>query len=154
MTGFLKLALVLMFVWAIACSRGVAWQSDVPNEIVVPAGASDLKVNAGGADVYYTLADPHPADELFGHLRDKYHPPDWKQVDELLLFPGRRTSEFPAGWSEYSQDSKIVRMWMGNWRNTDGTTVTYIIRYRWPREQRLDRAAIAEVQAILTRPKQ
>ena len=69
---------------------------------------------------------------------------------ELQLFPGRRTSENPGGWNEYSEGNQIVRMWVGNWRNTSGVTVTYVIRYRWPHERRLDASAIAEVQALIS----
>lgn len=148
-----KIASIVFICVLAACTRGAATQVEPRAELVMPSDARDVKVSSEGKDVSFMLRQPYPADELLADLRNRYHPPDWQQVDELLLFPGRRTSEFPAGWSEYSEKDQIVRMWIANWRAVTGATVTYIVRYRWPRERRLDESASAEVQAIVSAPK-
>jgi hypothetical protein len=148
-------ALVTVVAGATSACRAsdAAQRRDIHQDVMVSRDARGIKVGREGTDVVFTVSEPYPADEIFADLRIAYHPPEWSQVDELVLFPGQRTSETPGGWTEHDEKNEVVRRWMGNWRKIDGTVVTYVITYRWPPNRRLDADAPAEVHAILTRPR-
>jgi hypothetical protein len=112
------------------CSRHGA-ESASHSKVFIPQSAHDTKVFRDGTDVVFSFDEPYPAERLRLLIDNAYRPPTWQRIDELALFPGRRTSEWPGGWSQYSQDGNQVHRWVANWKHQDGTVVTYVITYRW-----------------------
>src|SRR6478736_5951735 len=83
---------------------GIHPPAPAPNAAVfIPTQHRNLRTEKSGNSIAFEIDEPFPADDLLISIENHYHPPDWSKVDELELFPGRRTSEFSAGWSEFSE---------------------------------------------------
>jgi hypothetical protein len=135
-----------------SCGNSVADQSvNAHKDLLVPPNAQDVRVPGAGDEVSFVVPEPYAATAFRVRLDNAYAPPTWKKVDELTMFPGSKTSDFPGGWRQYSEAGNSVRMLPLNWRRSDGTVVTYVIRYRWPFSQTTGVGGHAEVQAALTK---
>ncbi|MFA5908224.1 MAG: hypothetical protein WC815_05580 [Vicinamibacterales bacterium] len=134
------------------CERSVEQEvGSQDSHLFVPEDATDVKLGNRGSSVAFRVKESYPGERFRLALDNQYHPPTWVKLDELVLFPGRRSSEFTGGWAEYVEGANVVRMWAGNWKNEDGAVVTYVVRYRSKDGGPVDPQAVAEVEGLFAR---
>jgi hypothetical protein len=117
--------------------------------LFVPAGATAIAVGNGGLEVSYQVAEPYPAARFIESI-DRFYASPWTRRDELVLFPGRRSSEFKDGWTEYYDGGSSVFMRPANWQSATGDVASVVIRYRVPEGSSPTIGSDAMVQAVLT----
>src|SRR5688572_3551403 len=117
----LKLLMLLpcVLVVFVSCSAGSATQSAAQetraNEaLYVSHEAKDVRIAKRGNSVAFRVDEPYPAERFRLQLDNHYLPGVWRKDDELRMFPGRRTSDNPGGWTRFLQGDRAVYMWMAN----------------------------------------
>lgn len=145
---------ILLGVIAVQCSRGQAQplstnqnQFGANPAFYIPEAASSVRVAAGGDDLSFELNEPYPAERFRIALDGRLQRNRWKPVDELKLYPGRKTSDHSAGWQRYLEGEYRVFRWTANWVDTAGSVITYSVTYKFPGQARPE-GGTASVQGL------
>jgi hypothetical protein len=113
---------VIVLAAAGGCRRGPD-TSSLPSELVVLPGAYNIRVNhlaEGGIGLLYDVSIPYPAESAVAAITQALRAPAWS------------TGEEPAWKSMMGFLSKPPvhsHQWMADWRNQEGRTVSYVLRY-------------------------
>jgi hypothetical protein len=118
--------------------------------LFVPTTADNVVVDENGLGVKYDVRETYPASNYVESIEAFYGPP-WLKRDDLVLFPGRRSSEFEGGWVQYYDGAASVFMRPVNYQHPNGDVVTIVIRYRVPEDSPPTLGTLAVVQLVLTR---
>ena len=140
--------------WVASCTatptvRGeLGEQESTAPSFFMPPAAQGVRRDSAPPGVSFSFEVPYPATMLTSAVDEFYRSKGWTRRDELLMFRGQKTSDYPNGWSDYLHGEAVVHSWAANWESPKGEYVTYRLEYRVPQGTSVTRAASVSVQAV------
>ena len=121
------------------CSIGCSRSDDIPvsqlpPELVVPQGASDVVARGNGKTtvVSYRASVSYPAEGFLAEVGSRLEQRGWKAMEVDLMNPTIPSSNV-RGWTSFI-DGQVsppagAHLWLGGWKNQEGDVVQYSLRY-------------------------
>jgi len=105
--------------------------------LFAPPGATGVEYHTvnGGEQVHFGYSERFPADNLIKILNREFVSLGWTPREKSYLNPDLPTSHV-RGWSQFQDatgdELMVVHQWLGEWQNSSGAVVTYVLRYSFP----------------------
>ena len=123
------------------------------NVLIQLEGADNIFVytrDDGSVQLSYIVKEQYPATQVIKKISNKLTEMNWKPLKEDLLNPGILSSH-TKGWEKFEdlsqKQSKIIKQWIGDWKNKDGNTVRYVLVYQNKKDEN-ENLSLLQVNAI------
>jgi hypothetical protein len=135
--------LAIVAVWSqTGCNRRHSSDSQQRNVALVvcpnASGVHWLKSDAT-EQVTYRVRDEYPAYAVLSCISTELGHIGWQPMKEDFWNPGMSSSHV-QGWAQFAdasvQPQATVDQWTGQWTNAAGDIVWYVLRYRYPPDDR------------------
>jgi hypothetical protein len=136
------MALMLLIVVSMSCSRRQPESTGLPPELVIPPGALQVStwVDWRATTVHFRLVSAFPATDYLSSVSKHLEGGGWKPLPEDWLNPNVSSSHI-QGWTYFLDKTAIppsgVHQWLADWQSPSGDIVSYRLRYSSPVQDEL-----------------